>query len=149
LQAQVDVHFGRARYFIIYDLETGAWEAAENPAAQEARGAGIAAATFLVERGVEAVITGHCGPKAFAVLDAAGVKVASVPGGRVEEVLAKLRAGELSFISSPNAEAHFGGGIPALGKIIGGGRGRGCRHRGGPGQGRGRACKKGNSGGGK
>ncbi len=129
LSACLDPHFGRAAYFILYDLETDQWEALANPAADEARGAGIAAATFLVEKGVEAVITGHCGPKAFSVLKAAGIKVASAPGQTVEEVVRAAKEGCLEFIEAPNVDTHFEGGFPGLGKILGGGMGRGCGGR--------------------
>ncbi len=127
LESKMDIHFGRAPYFIICDLETGACQALENPAALEARGAGIAAATFLVEQGVDAVITGHCGPKAFAVLKAAGIKVAHTAGSTIKEVLEKCKKGQVTYIEAPNVETHFGGGMLGLGKIMGGGRGQGCK----------------------
>ncbi|NPA49958.1 MAG: dinitrogenase iron-molybdenum cofactor biosynthesis protein [Thermodesulfobacteria bacterium] len=144
LTARVDPHFGRAAYFIIYDLETDSWEVFENPAATEARGAGIAAATFLAEKGVDVIVTGHCGPKAFSVLKAAGIKVANVSGKTVAEVVTLAREGKLEFLEAPNADTHFGGGIPGLGKIMGGGTGRGCGGSGG-GKGcggKGRKCQK-------
>ncbi len=126
LDARVDLRFGRAEYFIIYDLENDRWEAVKNRAAYEARGAGIAAATFLVEKGVDTVITGHCGPKAFSVLKAAGVKIASFSGGTVAEAIAQLKEGKLPLIEMPNVDTHFGGGMPGMGRIVGGGMGRGC-----------------------
>lgn len=146
LSSEVDPHFGRAPYFIVYDLETGAWEAVQNPAATEARGAGIAAASFLAQKGVDLVITGHCGPKAFSVLKAAGIKVAEFRGGTVEEAISAARAGKLAFLEAPSVDTHFGGGIPGLGKVVGGGMGRGC---GGGGKGPGRGCGQGREKGGK
>ncbi len=125
LEAAVDPRFGRTEYFVLYDLENDSWEAIKNPAAYEARGAGIAAATFLVEKGVEAVITGNCGPKAFAVLAAAGVKVYPFSGGSVSEAIEQFKQGKLSAVESPNVDSHFGGGMPGMGKIAGGGMGRG------------------------
>ncbi len=153
LDARVDLRFGRAEYFIIYDLENDRWEAVPNRAAYEARGAGIAAATFLVEKGVDTVITGHCGPKAFSVLKAAGVKIASFPGGTVAEAIAQLKEGKLPLIEMPNVDTHFGGGMPGMGRIVGGGMGRGCgggRGMGGGGMGGGgRGCGGGMGGGGR
>jgi len=145
LNARVDPHFGRALYFIIYDLENDTWEAVENPAATEARGAGIAAASFLAEKGVEVVVTGHCGPKAFSVLKAGGIKVANVSGKTVAEAVKLAKEGRLAFLEAPNVDTHFGGGIAGLGKIIGGGKGRGCGAGGGRGQGKG--CGRGQGGG--
>ncbi len=142
LEAAVDPRFGRAEYFIIYDLGKDTFEVVKNQAAYEARGAGIAAATNLVEKGVGAVITGHCGPKAFAVLAAAGVKVFTFPGGTVAEAIEKFKQGQLSAVESPNVDAHFGGGMPGMGKITGGGMGRGMGGGGGRGMGGfgGRGC---------
>ncbi len=125
LSARIDPHFGRAPYFILYDLDEDRWEAVPNPAVNEARGAGIAAASFLIDRGVELIVTGHCGPKAFAVLKAAGIKVASVTGQTVKEVIQAAKEGRLEFLEAPNVDTHFGGGWPGLGKILGGGMGRG------------------------
>ncbi len=130
LESAVDLRFGRAEYFIIYDLETDSWEAVKNPAAYEARGAGIAAATFVVEKGAEAVITGHCGPKAFSVLKAAGVKIASFAGGTVSQAISQLKDGRLTFVETPTVDTHFGGGMAGMGRMMGGGMGRGCGGRG-------------------
>ncbi len=148
LEAQVDEHFGRAPYFVVYDLENESFEAMENPAATEARGAGIAAAGFLAEKGVKLVITGHCGPKAFSVLKAAGIKVGRSEGKTVKEVIEAVKEGQISYLEAPSVDTHFGGGIPGLGKITGGGMGRGCGGGGrggggrgcGGGQGRGGRC---------
>ena len=140
LEAKVDPRFGRAEHFVIYDLENDSWEAVRNPAAYEARGAGIAAATFLVEKGIQAVITGNCGPKAFAVLAAAKVKIFPFSGGTVAEAVAQFKEGKLSPVEAPTAEAHSGGGMPGMSRMAGGGMGRGLgggRGQGGRGQGRG------------
>ena len=106
LEAQVDSRFGRASYFIIYDLADETFEAVKNPAAFEPHGAGIAAANFLLEKGVQGVITGHCGPKAFTVLRNAGVKVFSFSGGTVAEALSEFKAGRLAPL---NNFSHGGG----------------------------------------
>ncbi len=125
LAAEVDPRFGRAPYFVIYDLENDNWEAVSNPAVSEAKGAGIVAANFMADRGVEVVITGHCGPKAFAVLKAAGIRVATAPGRTVKEVISSLKEGRVEYVESPNVDTHFGGGMPGLGRLLGGGMGRG------------------------
>ena len=66
LDSPIDQRFGRARFFVLYDLESGEWTVHDNTQNLEAaQGAGIQAAQHVVNLGVEAVITGHCGPKAF------------------------------------------------------------------------------------
>ncbi|MFA5317827.1 MAG: NifB/NifX family molybdenum-iron cluster-binding protein, partial [Dehalococcoidales bacterium] len=59
LDAEVDPRFGRCRYFIIADTETGSFEALDNTSAMAAGGAGISAAQTIVGKGVEAVLTGN------------------------------------------------------------------------------------------
>ena len=65
------------------------------------QGAGIQAAESLARLGVETLITGHCGPKAFRVLSAAGIKVfntdaPTVAGALQSELdLIKKRLGEI------------------------------------------------------
>ena len=119
LASAVSSHLGRSPYFILYDLETDRWEVAENPATTEPRGAGIKSATLLAEKGVEVVIAGHCGPKAFAVLKAGGIKVARVKGKTVREALELAKRGDLEFLSAPTVDTHFGGGFPGWGKLAG------------------------------
>ncbi|MCL5742769.1 MAG: dinitrogenase iron-molybdenum cofactor biosynthesis protein, partial [Acidobacteria bacterium] len=66
LKASLDPRFGRAKYFIVVDTETGAFSAADNTVnLNAAQGAGIQAGKRVAELGVEGLITGHVGPKAF------------------------------------------------------------------------------------
>ena len=66
LNSPVDPRFGRAKYFIVVDTETGDLSAADNSQNLNAlQGAGIQAATNVIDAGAEAVVTGHVGPKAF------------------------------------------------------------------------------------
>lgn len=86
LNSMVDPRFGRFSWFILIDTETGQHQSLSNAEAPEAiQGAGIQAAEKISRLGVDSVITGHCGPKAFRVLRAAGIKVYSGSGGTVEE----------------------------------------------------------------
>ena len=81
LSSSVDSRFGRARYFIIYDTETGEWKAYDNSTNMNAaQGAGIQSAQNVIDHGAEAVITGRCGPKAFKTLKAGDVKIFCADG---------------------------------------------------------------------
>ncbi|MCD6363037.1 MAG: NifB/NifX family molybdenum-iron cluster-binding protein [Synergistetes bacterium] len=96
LESQVEPRFGRAPYFVIYDLETGWYEAVPNPAVNSPGGAGIQAAQFVLSRGVNAVISGHFGPWASQTLGSAGVELFTVSGGTVKEAIEKFKRGELN-----------------------------------------------------
>jgi predicted Fe-Mo cluster-binding NifX family protein len=88
LDAEVDPHFGRARFFIIVDGTTGAVDVIDNAAATELpHGAGIAAVETMVRRGVATVVTGEVGPKAEQGLQAAGIEVRRGATGHCRDAL--------------------------------------------------------------
>lgn len=109
LDAPLDPRFGRAPRFIIYDLDAESFETLDNAQNLNApQGAGIQAAQTIVQSGVEALITGNCGPKAFSVLQAAGVRVYTTDATTVAEALDSYRAGRLQPATAPNVESHWG-----------------------------------------
>lgn len=108
LDAPLDPSFGRARNFLLYDMQSGASELIGNQQnINAAQGAGIQAAQTIVKAGAQALVTGHCGPKAFRVLEAAGVTVYNTDAPTVAEALARFRAGQLAAASSANVESHW------------------------------------------
>ena len=108
LDSEVDPRFGRAPYILIVDTETLAFEAVDNSDNVNAfKGAGIQAASMVSERGAQVLMTGYCGPKAFQVLVAADIRVASDVSGTVREAVAAHRKGLLPYTDSANAEAHW------------------------------------------
>ena len=108
LDAQVDPRFGRCRYFVIVDLETTQFEALENSSAMGSGGVGISAAQMIAGKGVEAVITGNCGPNAHQALSAAGIKVITGVTGSVRDAIEDYKSGKLQASSQPNVSAHSG-----------------------------------------
>ena len=108
LDALLDPSFGRARNFLIFDLESGSSELISNQQnLNAAQGAGIQAAQTIVKAGAGALVTGHCGPKAFRVLATAGVKVYNTDAPTVAEALARYRAGQLIEATAANVEGHW------------------------------------------
>lgn len=130
LDEGMDPRFGRCRYFIIVDADTLQFEAVQNPAIDVGGGAGIKAAQFVADQGVETVLTGHIGPHAYEALTAAGIKVvAGLTGITVRQAVEAFKTGKQGYVSGPSVNAHYGtgGGYPAMGR----GRGmRMCRGRG-------------------
>jgi predicted Fe-Mo cluster-binding NifX family protein len=152
LDSPVDPRFGRSPYIAFVDLEKDRLEALANPFADASGGAGIQAAQFVLDHGAEALLTGHCGPKAIAVLSDAGVQVVNGISGTVREAVASYRQTEKvsadEAASKVDAEPAIPGGVPGggfgrgLGRGAGGGgggrrRGPGGRFGGGRGGGRG------------
>ncbi|MDZ8118003.1 NifB/NifX family molybdenum-iron cluster-binding protein [Pontiella agarivorans] len=108
LSAPVDTRFGRAPRFLIYHMETGTFSLKENKQnLNAAQGAGIQSAACVCEEQVDAVITGNCGPKAFAVLDAAGIKVYTCGSTAISEAIDQLRQGQLHPADEANVEGHW------------------------------------------
>jgi predicted Fe-Mo cluster-binding NifX family protein len=108
MDATLDARFGRAELFAVVDTEGGELSVVRNDAARGAlQGAGIQAAELASRLGVAAVITGHCGPKAFAALQAAGIAVVSGARGTVAQAVDAWRRGELKPASSADVEGHW------------------------------------------
>ncbi len=104
----IDTRFGRAKYFVVYDDETGNWDAIDNVQnLQAAQGAGIQSAATVVNAGCIALISGHCGPKAFTALNKAGVTVYTVDGGSVRDAIDAFIRGDLSQSKNADVDGHW------------------------------------------
>ncbi|HEY91589.1 MAG TPA: dinitrogenase iron-molybdenum cofactor biosynthesis protein [Dehalococcoidia bacterium] len=108
LEAQVDPRFGRCRCFIIIDPDTMQFDAVENAGASASGGAGISTAQMITGKGVDTVLTGNCGPNAFQVLSAAGIKVITGVSGKVQNAIDGYKSGTYQATSEPNVTDHFG-----------------------------------------
>jgi len=108
LAAALESRFGRAPGFLLYDLDTGTFEVVDNHQGLTAtQGAGIQAAETVVRSGAKSVVTGHCGPKAFRVLAAAGIRVFTTDASTVVTALERYRAGQLAEVKSPDVDGHW------------------------------------------
>lgn len=108
LSSSVDQRFGRAKYLLIVDLPERTVQAIENQAGMNAaQGAGIQAAQTIIDNKATALLTGHCGPKAFRALKAAGIEVYLAPGGTVDEAVSQFEAGGLTPTPAPDVGGHW------------------------------------------
>jgi len=109
LDAPIDSRFGRAPKFLIYDTETDTSEVVDNSRnLNAAQGAGIQSAEVVSRLGADCLVTGHCGPKAFSALTAAGIRIYTTDAATMREALARLQAGNLSGAGSADVEGHWG-----------------------------------------
>jgi len=108
LNADVDPRFGRCQYFIIVDPDTLDFEVITNSGGMGSGGAGIATAQLIAGKGLEAVLTGNCGPNAYQVLSTAGIKVVTGVSGKVKDAIQSYKSGRLQASSQPNVAGHFG-----------------------------------------
>ncbi|MBU1627656.1 NifB/NifX family molybdenum-iron cluster-binding protein [bacterium] len=108
LESQVDPRFGRCKYFIVYDTETGEFEVKDNEQNLNLpQGAGIQSGRLVVDTGAKSVVTGNLGPKAFAALNAAGIKIYIGASGAIKDVIDKFIAGDLKPSENANVEGHW------------------------------------------
>lgn len=104
----VDPRFGRAAGFIIVDIDSLNFTYAENGAAQaRAQGAGIQAAETVAAAGASAVLTGYVGPKAFAALSAAGIRIAQdLENLSVREAIDRYKNGQVKWSRAEEAQGQ-------------------------------------------
>lgn len=106
-ESEVDLRFGRAPFFLIYDSESDEYEVVSNEEnSRMAQGVGIQAAELIAGKGVQMLISGKVGPKAFSALKMAGIAPVTYHGGTVSEAVAMATQGELPELGSPNAGGH-------------------------------------------
>ncbi len=104
----VDPRFGRTKQFILLDDGSGEWTVLDNEQNfNAAQGAGIQSAARIVNAGATVLITGHCGPKAFAALSKAGVEVYTTDGVTVDKAVEQYRGGELQRLVSADVDGHW------------------------------------------
>ncbi len=98
-ESLLDRRFGRCDYFLIFNTETGDFKAISNNGVSSSGGAGIAAASQVIEENVTAIITGNLGPNAFELIERAGIKAYSceaLPAFRVIEMFQKNQLSEIN-----------------------------------------------------
>lgn len=108
LDAPLDSRFGRAPKFLVYDLDRETFEVLDNqPNLNAAQGAGIQSAELVARLGAKALVTGHCGPKAFRVLQRAGVRIFCTDAATVAEALQRYRTGVLTELQMADVDGHW------------------------------------------
>ncbi|GEM_PF-649612 len=86
--APISPHFGRAKYFCIFDGRSRRF--IENPGAKSARRSGVLAANALVREGVNVVIAKSVGPNSGRILEASGIRIIITDARTPEEAVREL-----------------------------------------------------------
>lgn len=108
LTSELDPRFGRAARFLVVDSDTLDVQVVENAQNQNLpRGAGIQAAGTLVKSGARVLITGNCGPKAFQVLQQAGVEVVTGARGKIADIIEQYKNGQFKPAAAANVGGHW------------------------------------------
>jgi predicted DNA-binding protein (UPF0251 family)/predicted Fe-Mo cluster-binding NifX family protein len=108
LEGKIDERFGRARKIILYDMKTKEHSVVDNGMnLNAAQGAGIQAAQNVVRTGAKAIISGHFGPKAFQVIQMAGLDVYSATNISVQDAIQQFEAGKLTKLAGADVASHW------------------------------------------
>jgi predicted Fe-Mo cluster-binding NifX family protein len=108
VNGSMESRFGRAQGFIIYDSDRKESEFLDNTVnMNSAQGAGIQSAMNLIKAGVQTVITGHCGPKAFHLLKNAGIAIFLTEAHCVSEAIGLFESNSLKILESPDVNGHW------------------------------------------
>jgi len=108
LSSEIDLRFGRAKWLIVVDTETGDFQAHDNTVnLNAAQGAGIQTGRNVANLGVDAVITGNVGPNAFKTLNTAGVKMLLAEKQSVQDAIDSFKTGKLKEVDQANVEGHW------------------------------------------
>ena len=108
LSSEIDLRFGRAKWLIVVDTESGDFQAKDNSVnLNAAQGAGIQTGRNVANLSVDAVITGNVGPNAFKTLNAADIKIFLAEKQTIAEAIDSFKADKLKEVDQANVEGHW------------------------------------------
>lgn len=99
LGSQMDLRFGRAEYFMIYDLNSDEFKVIENKGYVSSGGAGIASAQQLIDQGADIIVSGNFGPNAYELLEDSGIKMYRGSEISLKELIEKYKLEQLEKVT--------------------------------------------------
>lgn len=92
LESNLDSHFGRCSFFVIYDTAIHSVEFIPNPNKEKIEGAGPASVQLIASRGAEKVVSGEFGAKVKSIFDSLKIQlvVLNDPQKKISEIIALL-----------------------------------------------------------
>jgi len=108
LESDVSPVFGRAPYFLIFDLKKETFKSIPNIHIGERRGVGVAVSQEIVSEGVDGVISGNFGPSAFSFLRSSGIKLYRAVGLSAKDALEDYKNGKLKQVTVSDTASEFG-----------------------------------------
>ncbi len=108
-QAKLDVRFGRARFFMVFDEGDNTFKCVPNTRNLSLpQGAGIQAAKTVIETGAGVLIACNVGPKAFDLLQRSGVQMYYCDGEiSVRDAVERYTRNLLVRLENANQEGHW------------------------------------------
>jgi len=121
LKSQVDPRFGRCEYLLFVDTNNMNVDAWANEYKDMSGGAGTQTASFVAAKGVRAVLTGSCRPKAMDVLRSENIEVYTAQTGIVQQVAELFNKGNFTATTVGNSQPQAAGRGMCGGRVMGGG----------------------------
>lgn len=92
LESQLDSHFGRCSYFVVYDTESQSVEFIPNPNREKVEGAGSASVQLIASKGATKVVSGEFGAKVKAIFDSLKIQLVVLhdPNKKINEIISLL-----------------------------------------------------------
>ncbi|PKM73548.1 MAG: dinitrogenase iron-molybdenum cofactor biosynthesis protein [Firmicutes bacterium HGW-Firmicutes-16] len=106
LESNVCPSFGRAPYFLFYNMITKESYYLDNSAIASQGGAGIKAAQVIADHGVKVLLTPRCGENAEVVLSKSEVLIYKTIPGTVQQNIDALASEELVLLSDFHKGFH-------------------------------------------
>jgi len=92
MESEIDSRFGRANYFMVYDMEKNKIiSVEENRFKEEGHGVGIKTAGIAVEKGCTLAMGARPGPKAEQIFTEGNIEIFTVTEGNVQDALRNYR----------------------------------------------------------
>lgn len=108
IDSDINKTFGRTKQFIMVDSLSNEYKLIDNTQnLQASQGAGIQSAQNIIKAGADSVVTMNLGPKAYKVLNSAGVKVTLGRLGTIKENIEAFNMGTLEEMTDANVEGHW------------------------------------------
>ena len=79
LESNLDSHFGRCSFFVIYDSVNHAVEFIANPNKEKIEGAGSSSVQLIAAKGAEKVVSGEFGSKVKSIFDSLKIQLVILP----------------------------------------------------------------------
>ena len=107
-ETKLDSRFGRAAYFAVVDTKEDSIEFIKNDAKNASSGAGVQAAQTVADAGVDVLISGNIGPKAFDGLSRTDMEIYSGSEESIQKIIDEYQLGNLEELESATKSAHAG-----------------------------------------
>ena len=108
LNAQISEYFGRAPYFIIYDVNRKVFWTIPNPFVNEAHAVGLRVGTMLVKKRVGVIVCKNIGPEPIKKFNDSKIKVYIGAEGTVADGIKQYKNNHLILTKKPNVPTHYG-----------------------------------------